>query len=103
MGFCLGSANLENRAAIEAPGPADTAVEQIRSVWRGPCAAAAEAESRSAVVGPYIGPEQPDSLENLASPLVARASKEMPHVNCFDCGLHAKRLFKKNFLLGCGE
>lgn len=34
-GFCLGSANLGNRAAIEAPGPADTAVEQIRSVCCG--------------------------------------------------------------------
>lgn len=29
IGFCFGSANLRNRAAFEAPGPADTAVQQI--------------------------------------------------------------------------
>lgn len=89
MGFCLGSANLGNRAAIEAPGSADTAVEQIRSVWRGLRAAVG---SRSSL-GLHIRAEQTDSLENLASPLVAGASKQMPHVYCFDCGLHAETEF----------
>lgn len=58
IGFCLGSANLGNRAAIEAPGSADTAVEQIRSVCCGLGAAEAAVESPSAL-GLQVGPEQP--------------------------------------------
>lgn len=85
MGFCLGSANVGNSAAIEAPGPVDTAVEQIHSVWRGLRAAVAVVGSWSAVVR-----FSTNCLENLASFLVAGASKEKPAVICFNCGLHVR-------------
>lgn len=81
-----------NRAAIQSPGPTDTAVEQIHLVWCAQCAAVAVVTGRSGL-RLHAGSEQPASLENLPTlPLTEPAV--MPHLSGSDSGLHTVRLEK---------